>query len=46
MHFGEYELSPSLISLFTPTLSSLESFSTLTHPVLQLVLPNLQPGQG
>ena len=30
---------------FTPTLSSLEHFSTYTHSALQLVLPNLQPDQ-
>ena len=60
MHFGEYELSPSLISLsplpsshwntfqriFTPTLISLEHFSTYNHADLQVVLPNLHPGQG
>ncbi len=31
---------------FTPTLTSSGSFSTLIGAVLQLVLPNLQPGQG
>ena len=31
---------------FTPTLSSSESFSTLTGAVLQTVLPVLQPDQG
>ena len=31
---------------FTPTLSSLEHFSTYTHSDLQLVLPNLHPDQG
>ena len=30
----------------TPTLSSLEHFSTYTHSDLQLVLPNLHPDQG
>ena len=30
---------------FTPTLTSSESFSTLTGRVLQSVLPDLQPGQ-
>ena len=31
---------------FTPTLSSSESFSTLTGSALQPALPGLQPGQG
>ena len=31
---------------FTPTLTSSESFSTLTGSVLQKVLPVLQPAQG
>ena len=31
---------------FTPTLSSSESFSTLTGAALQRVLPRLQPAQG
>ena len=31
---------------FTPTLTSSESFSTLTGSALQTVLPVLQPAQG
>ena len=31
---------------FAPTLTSSESFSTLTGSVLHWVLPHLQPGQG
>ena len=31
---------------FAPTLSSSESFSTLTGSALQSALPDLQPGQG
>ena len=31
---------------FAPTLSSSESFSTLTRSALQRALPRLQPGQG
>ena len=52
MHFGEYELSPSLIGLsllptsHPKTFQSSENFSTFTGAVLQLVLPNLQPAHG
>ena len=42
MHFGEYELSPSLISLSPLPSAHWKAFQRFTHPVLQLVLPNLQ----
>ena len=46
MHFGEYELSPSLIGLSLLPLISSGSFSTLIGAVLHPVLPGFNLDKG
>jgi hypothetical protein len=49
LYLNRFRGEPAITRLdwpFTPSHSSSRNFSTLVGSVLQLVLPNLQPGHG